>query len=76
MQNGKVAKVMENGFGFISVDGQDNDLFFHMNDFNGNFDDLTAGTSVSFEITEGQKGPAAINVNVVDGTSDAPAEEA
>ena len=50
------------GFGFItSEDGTD--AFVHHGDIQGEgFKSLTEGESVTFEMTEGPKGPKAINV--------------
>jgi len=51
------------GFGFISVEGQEKDLFFHSNDLVGiTFDELNEGDSVTFEIAQSDKGPNAKNV--------------
>lgn len=54
---------MDKGFGFISSEGSEKDLFFHMNDVDGDFDSLREGDVVSFEIVDGPKGPAAANVS-------------
>lgn len=53
----------EKGFGFIEQqDGPD--VFVHFSAINGNGRrSLKDGQSVSFEITDGQKGPQAANVN-------------
>ena len=50
------------GFGFISqTDG--NDVFVHYGDIKGEgFRTLREGDAVTFEITQGEKGPKAINV--------------
>ena len=50
------------GFGFItSEDGTD--AFVHHGDIQGEgFKSLTEGESVTFEMTEGPKGPKAVNV--------------
>ncbi len=51
------------GFGFISREGEAKDLFFHSSELVGvTFDELRAGDEVTFEITQGEKGPAATNV--------------
>ena len=62
MQTGKIARIMDKGFGFITAEGQDKDLFFHMNDVNGSFDSLREGEEVTFEVVDGPKGPGAVNV--------------
>lgn len=64
--NGTVKTKTDRGFGFISREGQDKDLFFHSKDLIGvTFDELQVGDQVSFEVVEGQKGPAAKNVKRV-----------
>ena len=66
MQKGTIARVMDKGFGFISVEGQEKDLFFHMNELqNVHFDDLKEGDSVEFEVAEGPTGLNAVNVSRV-----------
>lgn len=53
------------GFGFIERDGG-KDVFVHHSAINGSgFKSLQEGDRVSFEIEEGQKGPAAANVTVM-----------
>jgi CspA family cold shock protein len=55
--------VIEKGFGFITVDGEEKDLFFHKNELKGvNFEELKEGDRVSFEKTDSPKGPNATNV--------------
>ena len=50
----------------ISVEGQEKDLFFHMNEVqNAHFDDLRDGDKVEFETEEGPKGLSAVNVSKV-----------
>jgi CspA family cold shock protein len=57
--------ISDKGFGFISVEGQEKDLFFHSKSLSGvAFTDLHEGDTVSFDVDEsGPKGPAAINVS-------------
>ena len=63
MQNGTIVRIMDKGFGFISREGEDKDLFFHANEVSGTeFNDLREGDSVTFEVVDGPKGPSATNV--------------
>ena len=60
---GTIKNLVDKGFGFITVDGEEKDLFFHKNELNGvTFGELKAGDRVSFEKTDSPKGPNAINV--------------
>ena len=55
----------EKGFGFISVEGGE-DVFVHYSGLNmEGFKSLEEGAAVEFEITDGAKGPQAVNVTVV-----------
>lgn len=55
--------VSDRGFGFIGSEGQPKDLFFHSKScVEVVFDDLREGDKVSFEIENGEKGLAAVNV--------------
>lgn len=52
----------EKGFGFISVDGED-DVFVHFSAILGDgFKTLEEGQEVEFEVEDGAKGPQAVNV--------------
>ncbi|ABK62555.1 MULTISPECIES: cold-shock protein [Clostridium] len=52
----------EKGFGFISVEGED-DVFVHFSAIQGEgFKTLEEGQKVEFEVTEGARGPQAANV--------------
>ena len=62
MQTGKVVRIMDKGFGFISREGEDKDLFFHMNEFDGDFNSLKEGDVLSFDVEDGPKGPSAVRV--------------
>lgn len=66
MQEGTIARLIEKGFGFISREGEEKDLFFHANELkNVQFNDLREGDKVTFEVAEGPKGLNAVNVNRV-----------
>ncbi len=66
MANGIVKWFNEaKGFGFIEQESG-KDLFVHHTNINGSgFKTLNEGDNVSFDIEEGQKGPAATNVTVL-----------
>lgn len=66
MQQGKIAAINDRGFGFIAIEGQEKDLFFHSNELvNVQFDELREGDTVTFEVAEGPKGLNAVSVNKV-----------
>jgi CspA family cold shock protein len=61
---GTIKTLTDRGFGFISREGEAKDLFFHSKDLVGvTFDELKVGDSLSFEVTDGPKGPNAVNVS-------------
>jgi CspA family cold shock protein len=61
---GTIKTLTPRGFGFITREGETKDLFFHSKDLVGvTFDELKVGDTLTFEITEGPKGPAATNVS-------------
>lgn len=62
MAQGTIARLKDQGFGFIAQEGEDKDLFFHANEVQGEFNDLNEGDAVTFEVAEGPKGPNATNV--------------
>jgi CspA family cold shock protein len=55
------------GFGFIKVDGQNEDVFVHANELAsvGAERELFENQRVEFTIEKGQKGPCAKNVKVI-----------
>jgi CspA family cold shock protein len=66
MTTGTIKKlVTDKGFGFITTtDGKD--IFFHKNSLVGaDFDSLTEGQQVQFEVQNGPKGLNATNVSLV-----------
>ena len=50
------------GFGFITPENGGADLFVHATGLNG---PVRENDTVSYEVSEGQKGPTATNVNVI-----------
>jgi len=60
---GTIKKVTDKGFGFITADGMEKDLFFHSNALVGvQFNDLQEGDAVTFEVEDSPKGKNAVNV--------------
>ncbi len=54
------------GFGFITRESGDGDVFVHFNEIRGEgFKTLKEGDQVEFVVTQGQKGPAASDVSVI-----------
>ena len=64
MPEGTIKKLAEKGFGFISSD--QGDMFFHMSSLvDVEFEELSVGQAVEYEVGDGPKGPRAENVRVV-----------
>ncbi len=64
MMTGTIKTLTDKGFGFISREGETKDLFFHSKELVGvTFDELQTGDTVTFEVTESEKGPAATKVS-------------
>ena len=60
---GVIKKLIDKGFGFISAEGLEKDLFFHSNLLvDVQFTELHEGDAVSFEVEQSPKGPNATNV--------------
>lgn len=64
---GKIKRLAsDKGFGFITPDGSDKDVFFHNTALVGvSFNDLREGDAVTFETEDSEKGPRAKDVKRV-----------
>jgi len=63
MAEGKIARLTDRGYGFISIEGEDKELFFHSNELvDVQFDELKEGDKVTFEKADSPKGPNATKV--------------
>ncbi len=61
--NGVIKKKTDRGFGFITPEGQDKDLFFHGNSLvDVSFNEIQEGDKVTFDSEESPKGMNAVNV--------------
>jgi cold shock protein len=60
---GVIKKKIDKGFGFITVEGQEKDLFFHSKSLVGvTFEEIQEGDTVTFDVEDSPKGPNAVNV--------------
>ena len=56
----------DKGFGFITPDDGEKDLFVHHTGINGEgYRSLQEGTKVSYDAEQGDKGPKAVNVTMI-----------
>lgn len=63
MNKGKIVRLNDRGFGFISQGEGEKDIFFHASALvDVEFNDLQEGDEVTYEVTEGPKGLSATNV--------------
>ena len=63
MQTGTIARLTDKGFGFISREGEEKDVFFHANALvDVEYNELQEGETVTFDIEECPKGLNAVNV--------------
>ncbi len=66
MHTGKIKKLIrDRGFGFIDdTDGRE--VFFHQSALEGvQFDALSDGQAVEFDVEKSDKGPRAVNIHIV-----------
>lgn len=64
MAQGVIKRLNDKGFGFISVEGEAKDYFFHASELqNVAFNDLREGDAVEFTAANGEKGPQAQQVS-------------
>lgn len=68
MSTGKVKWFKsDKGYGFITMEEHDKDIFVHFSSINAEgFKTLQEGQTVEFDIVEGDRGPQATNVTVID----------
>lgn len=68
METGTVKTVTDKGFGFISRERSDKDLFFHENSLEGELAarKLKVGDKVTFDVEETPKGLNAVNIKLVE----------
>lgn len=64
MATGTVKRVTDKGFGFISTNDSDKDIFYHENSLTGDLAErkLREGDNVTFDIEQSPKGPNAVNI--------------
>lgn len=64
--DGVIKKLTDKGFGFIAVEGEEKDIFFHANALsNVGFEELSEGDSVTFDREDSAKGANALNVTKI-----------
>ncbi len=60
---GTVKRIMyEKNFGFLSVEDEEKDIFFHRSGVKEEFDDLKDGDEVEFDLEDTDRGPQATNI--------------
>jgi len=62
---GIVKRWLDRGYGFIEVEGEEDDIFVHNSSIQGAFE-LREGQKVEFEVEDSPKGPRAVNVKIVE----------
>jgi CspA family cold shock protein len=62
---GIVKRWLDRGYGFIEVEGQEDQVFVHYTALDG-VSELVEGQKVEFEVEDSPKGPRALNVKLVE----------
>ena len=67
-KTGTVKTVTDKGYGFISIEGEEKDVFFHENSLTGELAErkLRVGDKVSFDVEETPKGLNAVNISLIE----------
>ncbi len=68
MEQGTVKTVTDKGFGFISKEGSDKDVFYHENSLEGDLAvrKLKTGDVVTFDVEQTEKGINATNIKLLE----------
>jgi CspA family cold shock protein len=68
MAKGTVKTVTDKGYGFISTDDANDDVFYHNNSLDGELAErgLKQGDEVTFEIEQTDKGLNAVDIKLVE----------
>jgi cold shock protein len=68
METGTVKTVTGKGFGFITKEGSEKDIFYHENSLEGDLATrkLLQGDKVTYDVEETPKGLNAINIKLVE----------
>ena len=62
---GTIKTLTDKGFGFITPDDEEKEIFFHSSALVGvTYDELNVGDTVSFETEDSDKGPRAVDVQI------------
>ena len=64
---GTIKKILrQKGFGFINPDDGNDDVFFHRGSLapRVQFDDISDGDNVQFQVKRGEKGPVAFDLKI------------
>ncbi len=62
---GTVKRWLSRGYGFIGIEGEEDDVFVHHSELQGAFR-LEEGQIVEFDVEDSPKGPRATNVKIIE----------